>query len=248
MTPNDELARWGEPPTTELELRQARELAERLERLREGEGEPSTVPDDLDEVDSWLQLMVTTVLSYSGLAENAPCAADAGGPSRPTQPIDLRLRVSRLVSANTYVLVGSTHPMPTTLRDLKRVPDDPDRVTLRTGDRARIEVVCDREGYVTVFNVGPAGTFNLLYPDDLARTEKHSGRSPLRVVNVLLTPPAGRERLYAVWSRVPLSREHLTDLGRPGVAVRDVQRVQEAVEQLQPEDWHAVLLVLDHQG
>jgi hypothetical protein len=68
------------------------------------------------------------------------------------------------------------------------------------------------------------------------------------VVNVLLTPPAGRERLYAVWSRAPLSRERLTDLGRPGVAVRDVQRVQEAVDELPPEDWRAVLLVLDHEG
>jgi hypothetical protein len=246
MTPNDDLARWGEPPTSEQELRQAQKLAERLERLRESGAAPQ--PGELEEVDSWLELMVTTVLSYSGLAENAPAAADAGDPSKAPSPVDLRLRVYRYAAPGNYVLVGSTHPSPTTLRDLKRVPDDPDRVTLRTGDRARIDVVCDREGCLTVFNVGPAGTFNLLYPDDLARPQRHPGGTPLRVVNVLLTPPAGRERLYAVWSRAPLSREHLTDLGRPGVAVRDMQKVQEAVDELPAEDWHAVLLVLDHEG
>jgi hypothetical protein len=248
MTPNDDLARWGEPPASEQELRQARDLAERLERL--GQGAPAE-PGGLEEVDTWLQMMVSTVLTYSGLAENAACAADAGGPpqaQRQGQPPDLRLRVYRLAAPGSYVLVGSTHPMPTALRDLKRVPDDPDRVALRTGDRARIDAVCDREGFLTVFNVGPAGTFNLLYPDDLANSERHSGRSPLRVVNVQLTPPAGRERLYAVWSRVPLSREHLSDLGRPGVAVRDVTRVQETLDELHPDDWHAVLLVLDHEG
>src|SRR5262249_5762492 len=152
--------------------------------------------DALLEVDSWLQLMVTTVLSYSGLAENAPCAADPGGP--PHAPPDLRLRVYRLASPGNHVLVGSTHPSPTTLRDLKRVPDDADRVTLRTGDRARIEVISDRDGYLTVFNVGPAGTFNLLYPDDLTIATVQPARTALRVANVVLTPPAGRERVYAV--------------------------------------------------
>src|SRR4051794_24017529 len=197
MTPNDDLARWGEPPASEQEMRAARELAERLDRARE---RGITVPpgDELLEVDSWLKLMVTTVLTYSGLAENAPCPADPGGPA--SAPPDLHLRVYRLASANSYVLVGSTHPSPTTLRDLKRVPDDADRVTLRTGDRARIEVVSDRDGYLTVFNVGPAGTFNLLYPDDLTKATLQPGRTALRVANVVLTPPAGRERVYAVWS------------------------------------------------
>jgi hypothetical protein len=186
--------------------------------------------------------MVTTVLSYSGLGETV------AAPAPTSSAVDLRLRVYRYAAPGGYVLVGSTHPAPTTLRDLKRMPDDPDRVTLRTGDRARIEVVCDREGYLTVFNVGPAGTFNLLHPDDVAKSRKHPGRTPLRVVNVLLTPPAGRERLYAVWSQAPLSRERLTDLGRPGVATRDMEKMQDAVDALPPEDWHAVLLVLDHEG
>src|SRR5262249_36924458 len=118
MTPNDDLARWGEPPASEQELRLARELAERLERLRHGETPAGT--DDLAGVDSWLELMVTTVLTYSGLAGEA----DAGGPpQRDSRPPDVRLRVHRLVTPGNYVLVGSTHPVPTTLRDLKRVPD-----------------------------------------------------------------------------------------------------------------------------
>jgi hypothetical protein len=110
----------------------------------------------------------------------------------------------------------------------------------------KVEVVCDREGYLTVFNVGPHGTLNLLWPDDLARVAVQPARTALQVANVLLTPPAGQERLYAVWSRVPLSRERLANLSRPGVTLRDMQRVQEAVDELPAEDWQAVLLVLEH--
>lgn len=240
MTPNDDLARWGEPPASEQELRQARELAERLE----GTGRTDE-PPELLEVDSWLQELVTTVLSHSGLAEDPATTVGASGPSN--APPDLRLRVYRLAGPNSHVLVASTHPMPTTLRDLQRVPDDADRVALRTGDRVRLEAVCDRGGHLTVFNVGPAGTFNLLYPDDLGRATAQPAREPLRVANVMLTPPAGRERLYAVWSRAPLSQDDLRDLGSPGVATRDLKRVQDVIDELRPEDWHAVLLMLDHE-
>src|SRR3954467_15113625 len=132
MTPNDDLARWGEPPASDQEMRAARELAERLDQARDRGITPPG--DELLEVDSWLQLMVTTVLSYTGLAENAPCPADPGGPA--SAPPDLLLRVYRLASRERFVLVGSTHPAPATLRDLKRVPDDADRLTLRIGDLA----------------------------------------------------------------------------------------------------------------
>src|SRR5205807_2594104 len=119
-----------------------------------------------------------------------------------------------------FVLVASTHPSPTELRDLQRLPDDPDRVVLHTGDLVRVEVVCDREGYLTVFNVGPRGALHLLWPDDLARVAVQLAGVPLQVARVVLTPPAGQERLYAVWSRVPLSRDRLQGLARPGVSLR----------------------------
>jgi hypothetical protein len=33
---------------------------------------------------------------------------------------------------------------------------------------------------------------------------------------------------------------------QPYVATRDMKRVQQSVQQLRPEDWHAVVLELDH--
>ena len=72
------------------------------------------------------------------------------------------------------------------------------------------------------------------------------------------TPPAGPERLFAVWTRQPLSlrldqlhslverKNEDSPASRPYVATRDMKRVQQSVQQLRPEDWHAVVLELDH--
>ena len=91
---------------------------------------------------------------------------------------------------------------------MKKVPPSPDQVRLRTGDRVRIEVRSDRPGFLTVFNVGPAGTLNLLYPDGDPQHASPPARiepnQPLHIVDVEMTPPAGRERLFAVWTRQPL--------------------------------------------
>ncbi len=133
-------------------------------------------------------------------------------------PVELRLQVSRRIDADRYEPVAATHPLPDRLtRDMRRVPASPERVRLRTGDRVRVEVVADRAGYLAVFNVGPAGHLNLLYPDDLASRPPapiESGR-PLEILDVELTPPSGRERVFAVWSRQPLSLEPVAGAGRP---------------------------------
>jgi hypothetical protein len=73
---------------------------------------------------------------------------------------------------------------------------------------------------------------------------------------VALTPPAGDERLFAVWSRVPLPLPlkdlvHMVQGGQEPVspsyrATRNMERVQASVQQLRPEDWTAVVLELDH--
>jgi hypothetical protein len=135
----------------------------------------------------------------------------------------------------------------------------PGLIRLRTGDRVRIEVIVGREGYVTVFAIGPTGQPSLLYPNEPSTATLPTpveAHRPLHVVDVELTPPTGRERLFAVWSRAPLpllpeQLRSLADRGElPGSgayhATRGMKRVQQSVQKLPPDDWHAVVLELDH--
>jgi hypothetical protein len=260
MLPNDDLARWGEPPTNDAELVLADLLADELNRLREGvapAGLPaSSAPEtrarmsgsgqDLLETSDWIEELVSTVLTHSGVLDIPPAPSDTDKPS--ASSIDLRLRVFRVMGPSQYQPVASTHGRPTVLRDMRRVPDDPERVTLRTGDRVRIEVCCDKEGYITVLNVGPEGTVNLLYPDPQRHAALVRPQTPLLIADVKMTPPAGRERLYAVWSRTSLAVGQLCDLIGPGPALRDMRRVQDKLAEMRPEDWHAVMLELEHIG
>jgi hypothetical protein len=146
-------------------------------------------------------------------------------------------------------------------RNMTKVPPLPERAGLRTGDRVRIEVRADRDGFVTVFNVGPTGQLNLLYPEHeptLDRPPPLTANRPLHVLDVALTPPAGDERVVAVWSRVPLplpleelfrmTQDSKDPVSAPYRATRNMERVQASVQQLRREDWHAMVLELDHQG
>jgi hypothetical protein len=258
MLPNDDLARWGEPPTNDAELVLADLLADELDRLREAVA-PGALPagstletrvplpgpgQDMLEASGWIEEMVSTVLTHSGVLDAPPPSDEAGKSAAP--PIDLRLRVLRIIGPSQYQAVASTHHRPTVLRDMRRVPDDPERVTLRTGDRVRIEVSCDHDGYITVLNVGPEGTINLLYPDSRQSAQRVRSQRPLLIADVQMTPPAGTERLYAIWNRTPLAVAQLSDLVRPAPALRDMRRVQDKLEELRPEDWHAVMLELEH--
>jgi serine/threonine protein kinase len=171
-------------------------------------------------------------------------------------PVELRLQVSRLADGGRYEPVAATHPHPGPLtRDMKRVPKPPDQVRLRTGDRVRVEVVASRPGYVTVFNVGPAGHLNLLYPDDLSSPAPApiEALRPLCILDVEMTPPAGRERLFAVWSRRPFPPDALPALANRGAAVsapyratRDMKRVQMSMDRLDRQDGHAVVVEVEH--
>jgi hypothetical protein len=178
------------------------------------------------------------------------------GPARPA-PVRLQLTVSRQVGRHTFLPVATNSPPPERLvRDLRRVPPPPERVDVRTGDRLRVEVEADRPGFVTVFNVGPTGNLNLLHPAELSDPAPVEAHRPLHVPDVELTPPAGRERLLALWSRVPLPLrpEELLSLAERGEvpgsgpyrATRDMVRVQESMRRLSPEEWHAVVFELDH--
>ncbi len=181
----------------------------------------------------------------------------AGQKERPA-PVDLRLLVGLWQGGNTYASVAATHPgSRAVLRDLKKVPPLPEQVQLRSGDRVRIQVVADRAGYVTVLNVGPTGNLNLLYPErpDATPAPVEANRL-LDILDVELTPPAGAERVIAVWSRAPLALADLQSVvgqaegggARPYHATRDMNRVQESVQRLRPEDWHAAVLTLDHEA
>jgi serine/threonine protein kinase len=183
-------------------------------------------------------------------------------PSR-RAPVDLRLIVSRQVGSQIFVPIAASmqpRPAPPT-RDMRRVPAAPGQARVRTGERVRVEVVADRDGYLTVFNVGPTGQLHLLHPDDtaqLAAPRPIVANRPEQVVDVELTPPAGRERLVAVWTRrpLPLRLEQLPSLmeggdlpaSRPYRATRDMRRVQQSLEGLDGQERHAVVLELDHVG
>jgi hypothetical protein len=227
MLPNDDLLRWGEPPTDASELALAELLADALqqpswsaETLTRVQQSPEAT--GLLRVCRWIDEMMSLVSEQTGIF---------------AEGVEVRLSVSRLV-AGVYESVASTQPRPYVVRDLRRIPDNPDRVTLRTGDRVRIEVACDRNGYMTVFNVGPQGALNVLYPFHASETGAFRSGDALRIDDVELTPPVGRERVYAVWSREPLALERGT--------LRDMKRVQESLGQRRPDDWHAVLLELAH--
>src|SRR5262245_18175455 len=134
MLPNDDLARWGEPPTDARELELAELLAAFLERGPSHEETASRVRRASDAAElvqacHWIDEMMATVAEGSGLL------AGAGA-------VELRLAVSQLVGG-AYQPVASTHARPCVVRDLRRIPEDPNRVTLRTGDRVRVEVTCD---------------------------------------------------------------------------------------------------------
>ena len=172
-------------------------------------------------------------------------------------PVNVRLTVARRESGGIYVpLTGRHREIRGLTRDMKKVPPVPEQVGLRSGDRVRIEVVADRDGFLTVFNVGPTGHLNLLYPDPATTADESApvrANERLQVLDVALTPPAGNERLFAVWSRMPLSLEKVVELTRSDAGVsasyratRDMERMQESVQRLRREDWHAVGLELDH--
>jgi hypothetical protein len=185
-------------------------------------------------------------------------AVAAGAPA----PVELKLVVSREVGPDAWQIVAAAQPQAGSLRrDIKKVPPRPERARVRTGERVRVEVAADRPGYVTVFNVGPTGNLNLLYPEELSgaglppRIEAHR---PVIVMDLELVPPAGRERLFAVWSRepLPLPLEELHSLvergglhgSRPYRASRDLVRVQGAVRQAPPGECRVAVLELEHAG
>jgi serine/threonine protein kinase len=178
----------------------------------------------------------------------------------PPAPAALRLVVSRQVGPGWFEAVAIAHPRPAVAtRDMRRVPPSPGQARVRTYERVRVEAFADRDGYVTVFNIGPTGQLNLLHPADpaeLAAPRPIAANRPVQVADVEMIPPAGRERLVAVWTGrpLPLRLEQLSSLvedgdrpaSRPYRATRDMKRVRQSLEDLDRQDRQAVVLELDH--
>src|SRR5262249_19242399 len=126
------------------------------------------------------------------------------------------------------------------------------------------EAVCNRHGFISVFNIGPTGNLTVLYPDEPRSSGTFTAPMALANQSVLIHDiemmvPAGRERLFAVWSRHPLpirldrllSRDEGKGKKAPPsrgyAATRDMKRVQQSVERLDPGDWKAVSVELEHE-
>jgi tRNA A-37 threonylcarbamoyl transferase component Bud32 len=192
------------------------------------------------------QLLVDSLLAPSAIT------------ARPAGPA-VRLTVFRLGSDGTYIpLAAAQRALPYQKRNLEVVPAEPEGVVLRTGDRVRIEVVADRDGYLTVFNVGPTGDLTLLYPDPTkAGPAAVPAKHPVVIAEVKVTPPAGSERVFVVWSREELPMP-LAELARKAAdeapvsrayrATRNLELVDQSVQSLRGEDWQAAVLELEHRG
>ena len=155
-----------------------------------------------------------------------------------SSPVHLRLLVYRVTPSGAVLLsatMGETEPLEP---EPRATPARPDRVTLHTGDRVRVSVVADRPGHVVVFNVGPTGRLNLILPPTPT-----DGR-PIPPMEVELTPPSGRERLVALWTRDPLPLEDRNEKD----ATCAMGRVEEALGRLPAEARQVVVLELDHRG
>jgi serine/threonine protein kinase len=182
----------------------------------------------------------------------------SGGTAAPAGPA-VRLTVFRLGSDGRYTPLAAAHrALPRLKRNLEVVPPEPEGVVLRTGDRVRIEVVADCDGYLTVFNVGPTGDLTLLYPDPMkAGPAVVPANQPVIIAEVKAMPPAGSERVFAVWSRegLPLSLAELARQANPEGpvsrayrATRNLVLVEQSVQQLSRKDWQVVVVELDHRA
>jgi serine/threonine protein kinase len=174
-------------------------------------------------------------------------------------PVGLRLEVSRKVG-DGWRPVATTHPQADPLsRDVRRVPPRPAQARVRTGEPLRLEVEADQPGYLAVFNVGPTGNLNLLYPvveyGDSPTVE--AGRA-VRFDDLVLESPAGRERMLAVWSSrpLPVSARELRGLAegkgedgsRAARSSRDIVRVRQAMAEAGAAKCRVVVLEMEHEA
>jgi serine/threonine protein kinase len=166
----------------------------------------------------------------------------------------VRLTVARRGIDGGYTpIAAARRELPRLMRNLELVPPEPESVVLRTGDRVRIEASADRDGYLTVFNVGPTGDLSLLY----AAGQVVPANRPVVIADVLAKPPAGSEHLFAVWSRevltLPLAevaRQTAEELPVSSAyrATRNLVLVEESVKATAEGGWRAAVVELEHRA
>jgi serine/threonine protein kinase len=169
-------------------------------------------------------------------------------------PVRLRLEVSRRTADGWRPVVATQPPTDSLRRDIRRVPPRPAQARVRTGEPLRLEVEADRPGHMAVFNVGPTGNLNLLYPmTEYGDASTVAAGRAVRINDLVLAPPAGRERLFAVWSSrpLPVSERELLSLtegegSKASRSTRDIVRVRHAVD-VSAEECRAVVLELEHE-
>lgn len=199
------------------------------------------------------------------LTTHVAAAVESDPPAQ--SAVNLMLRIWKRQASTRSAVTPRTPQLPTT-RNLRRVTKEPPVVDLRTGDHIQIEVTADRDGYLTVFNVGSQGDLNLLYPDPEFGDRRGGcpdlqAHQPLRILDdVELTPPPGLERLWAIWSltALDLSLKELAGIAGaapPGATVstmvspayaatRSMKRVQSQLKHLAPGTWKTAVLELEH--
>src|SRR5262249_42521195 len=98
------------------------------------------------------------------------------------------------------------------------------------------------------------GNLNFLYPEEPGSAAVQAG-AVAQVGDLELTPPDGRERVVAIWSRERLPLSELLSLGgvessvsRRYLATRDIQRIQEALQARAADSWSAEVMELDHRA
>jgi serine/threonine protein kinase len=169
-------------------------------------------------------------------------------------PVQLRLEVSR-ITQDGWRLVAATQPPADSLnRDIRRVPPRPTQARVRTGEQLRLEVEANRPGHLAVFNVGPTGNLNLLFPVfEYGDTSTVEAGQAVRIDDLVLALPAGRERMFAVWSSKPLpvSMSELRSIVEEGSKAsrssRDIVRVRRAVEEMGSAESRVVVLEVEHE-
>ena len=140
-------------------------------------------------------------------------------------------------------------------RSAEYVPQAAPVASVRTGDLVRLELTADKDGYLTVLNLGSSGQLKVIFPNPLARDNRiHTGRA--HRLTVKLTPPAGTDRAAVIWTSHPNSLTPAEWRSRIEVGEMAAAPTQEATRGMdfvlheaseQPGDaWTAAVVAITH--